>query len=144
MAGGVAFETPFGRIYSTNITPDADTGIGNWMGVQFLNSMRHGIRPDGEHLYPVFPYPSFTKVTDEDVAALFAYLKSIPAIRREAPDNEISFPFNMRSLMSAWKTMYFEAGVYKADNSKSVEWNRGAYLVEALAGYVRKTPLAGP
>jgi mono/diheme cytochrome c family protein len=133
MAGGVAFETPFGKIYSTNITPDADTGIGNWTGVHFLNSMRHGIRPDGEHLYPVFPYTSFTKVTDEDVAALFAYLKSIPAIRRETPENEMSFPFNMRSLMSAWKSMYFEAGVYEADNEESAEWNRGAYIVEALA-----------
>ncbi len=133
MAGGVAFETPFGRIYSTNITPDPDTGIGNWTSVEFLNSMRHGVRPDGEHLYPVFPYTSFTKVTDEDVAALFAYLNSIPAIRREAPENEISFPFNMRSLMIVWKKMFFDAGVFEANNAKSAEWNRGAYLVEALA-----------
>lgn len=133
MAGGVAFETPFGRIYSTNITPDPDTGIGNWTGVEFLNSMRQGVRPDGEHLYPVFPYTSFTKVTDEDVAALFAYLNSVPALRREAPVNEISFPFNMRSLMSVWKKMFFDAGVFEADNAKSSEWNRGAYLVEALA-----------
>jgi mono/diheme cytochrome c family protein len=133
MAGGVAFETPFGKIYSTNITPDPDTGIGNWTGLHFLNSMRHGIRPDGEHLYPVFPYTSFTKVTNEDVAALFAYLKSIPAIRQETPENEMSFPFNVRSLMSAWKSMYFEAGVYEASNEESAEWNRGAYMVEALA-----------
>jgi len=133
MAGGVAFETPFGRIYSTNITPDPDTGIGNWTAVEFLNSMRHGLRPDGEHLYPVFPYTSFTKVTDEDIAALFAYLNSITALRREAPENEISFPFNMRSLMSVWKKMFFDAGVFEADNAKSSEWNRGAYLVEALA-----------
>ena len=133
MAGGLAFETPFGKIYSTNITPDADTGIGNWTGEQFLNSMRRGARPDGEHLYPVFPYTAFTKVTDEDVAALYAYLQSIPAIRQEAPENEIGFPFNQRSLMVIWKAMFFDEGVYEADAAKSAEWNRGAYIVEALA-----------
>jgi mono/diheme cytochrome c family protein len=133
MAGGLAFETPFGKIYSTNITPDADTGIGNWTGAQFLDSMRRGVRPDGEHLYPVFPYTAFTKVTDQDVAALFAYLKSIPAIRQEAPQNEISFPFNQRSLMSVWKALFFDEGVYKEDHTQSAAWNRGAYMVEALA-----------
>lgn len=133
MAGGLAFETPFGKIYSTNITPDVETGIGDWTGEQFLNSMRQGVRPNGEHLYPVFPYTAFTKVTDEDVAALFAYLQSIPAIRQEASENEIWFPFNQRSLMSIWKAMFFDEGVYKEDNAKSAEWNRGAYLVEALA-----------
>lgn len=133
MAGGLPFETPFGKIYSTNITPDADTGIGNWTGEQFLNSMRRGVRPDGEHLYPVFPYTAFTKVTDEDVAALYAYLQSIPAIRQEAPENEIGFPFNQRSLMVIWKAMFFNEGVYEADAAKSAEWNRGAYIVEALA-----------
>jgi len=133
MAGGLAFETPFGRIYSTNITPDADTGIGNWTGGQFLDSMRRGVRPDGEHLYPVFPYTAFTKVTDADIAALFAYLKSIPAIHQEAPENEISFPFNQRSLMFIWKAMFFDEGVYEEDNTESAAWNRGAYIVEALA-----------
>ncbi len=133
MAGGLAFETPFGKIYSTNITPDTDTGIGNWTGEQFLESMRQGIRPDGEHLYPVFPYTAFTKVMDEDIAAIFAYLKSIPAVRLEASANEISFPFNQRSLMAIWKSMFFDAGVFKEDEAKSAEWNRGAYIVEALA-----------
>ena len=133
MAGGLPFETPFGKIYSTNITPDSGTGIGNWTGGQFLDSMRRGVRPNGEHLYPVFPYTAFTKITNEDVAALFAYLKSIPAIRQETKENEVSFPFNQRWLMSVWKTMYFDERVYEADESKSAEWNRGAYLVNALA-----------
>ena len=133
MAGGLAFETPFGKIYSTNITPDADTGIGNWTGEQFFNSMRRGVRADGEHLYPVFPYTAFTKVTDEDLAALFVYLKNVPAVRQQAPENEISFPFNQRILMSVWKAMFFEEGSYAPDESASEEWNRGAYLVEALA-----------
>lgn len=133
MAGGLAFETPFGTIYSTNITPDAETGIGNWTGGEFLDSMRRGVRPDGEHLYPVFPYTAFTKVIDEDIDALFVYLKSIPAVRLEAPDNDISFPFNQRTLMSVWKAMFFDEGVYQSDDSKTAEWNRGAYMVEALA-----------
>jgi len=133
MAGGVSFETPFGTIYSTNITPDPDTGIGNWTALQFFNSMRHGVRADGQHLYPAFPYTAFTKVTDEDLAALFAYLKSIPAIRLENTANDIAFPFSVRSLMAVWKTMFFDEGMFAADESRSAEWNRGAYLVDALA-----------
>jgi len=133
MAGGLAFATPFGKIYSTNITPDADTGIGDWTGEQFLNSMRRGVRANGEHLYPVFPYTAFTKMSDADIAALFAYLKSIPALRRVAPENEIAFPFNQRSLMSVWKAMFFDEGVYVTDHAQSAAWNRGAYMVEALA-----------
>ncbi|MDA0681485.1 MAG: cytochrome c [Proteobacteria bacterium] len=133
MAGGLAFETPFGTIYSTNITPDQETGIGKWTGAEFLNSMRQGVRPDGEHLYPVFPYTAFTKIVDEDMVALFAYLNSIPAVRRAADENEVSFPFSQRSLMSVWKAMFFDAGAYETDESRSVEWNRGAYIVEALA-----------
>ncbi len=133
MAGGLAFDTPFGTVYSTNITPDAETGIGTWTGRQFLDSMRRGVRPNGEHLYPVFPYTAFTKVTDEDIAALFAYFKSIPAIRMTVPDNDLAFPFSQRGLMSIWKAMFFDAGVYQPDDSESPEWNRGAYLVEALA-----------
>jgi len=133
MAGGLAFETPFGRIYSTNITADADTGIGNWTDREFLASMRLGRRPGGEHLYPVFPYTAFTKVTDEDVAALFAYLKSIPPVRYTPAENKLSFPFNFRPLIAVWKAMFFEQGVYVASLDKSDEWNRGAYLVEALA-----------
>ena len=133
MAGGLAFETPFGTIYSTNITPDAATGIGDWTATDFLNSMRHGVRPDGEHLYPVFPYTAFTKVTDEDVAAIFAYLQSIPAVLQAAPENDIAFPFNIRSLMAIWKTLFFDAGAYVADESRPADWNRGAYVVEALA-----------
>jgi len=133
MAGGVAFETPFGRIYSTNITPHTGTGIGNWTGAQFLDSMRNGVRADGKHLYPVFPYTAFTKVTDDDVAALFAYLQSIPAANQKARKNDLSFPFNQRSLMFIWKAMFFDAGTYAADSTKSAEWNRGAYIIEALA-----------
>ena len=133
LAGAVAFATPFGKIYSTNITPDEETGIGKWTPAQFLRALRQGVDADGEHLYPVFPYTSFTKVTDADGAALFAYLKSVPAVSARAPQNEMSFPYNQRSLMYAWKALFFTAGAYQPDAAKSPEWNRGAYLVEGLA-----------
>jgi mono/diheme cytochrome c family protein len=132
-AGGVAFDTPFGKIYSANITPDADTGIGTWTSEQFLRSLRKGVRPNGELLYPVFPYTAFTKVTDEDDAALFAYLRSIPAVRYEVPENQMSFPFNQRWLMFIWNALFLDKGLYRSDAAKSAEWNRGAYLVTGLA-----------
>jgi mono/diheme cytochrome c family protein len=132
-AGALAFETPFGKIYSANITPDANTGIGNWTSEQFLRSLREGVRPNGEHLYPVFPYTAFTKITDEDAAALFAYLRSVPAVRSIIPKNKMSFPFNQRSLMFVWKALFFNEGPYKPDAGKSADWNRGAYLITGLA-----------
>jgi mono/diheme cytochrome c family protein len=91
------------------------------------------MRPDGVHLYPVFPYTAFTKITDADAAAIFAYLKSVPPQRFTAPPNEIPFPFNQRWLMGLWNSLFFEQGAYRADAAKSAQWNRGAYLVEALA-----------
>lgn len=133
MAGGVAFETPFGRIYSTNITPDSDTGIGDWTADDFRRSMRSGIRPNGEHLYPAFPYTAFTQLTDADLDAMFAYLQSIAPVRRENQANELGFPFNVRALLGPWKALFFNAGVYQPDADQSDEWNRGAYLTEALA-----------
>ncbi len=133
MAGGLPFETPFGTIYSTNITPDEETGIGNWTAEQFLESMRFGVRPDGTHLYPAFPYTSFTRVTDNDVSAIYAYLMNLPAVGQTAPGNDLSFPFNMRVLLVAWKALFFTDGVFVAEETESEEWNRGAYLVEGLA-----------
>ncbi|MDD9891518.1 MAG: cytochrome c [Gammaproteobacteria bacterium] len=133
MAGGVAFETPFGTIYSTNITPDPEVGIGSWTDWDFLNSMRHGERPNGEHLYPAFPYPAFTKVTNEDLAAMFAYLQSLPASNYLPPENILAFPYNQRFLMAFWKIFFFDSGVFENNFDQSEQWNRGAYLVEALA-----------
>ena len=132
MAGGLAFETPFGTMYSTNISPDPETGIGSWSDREFLNSMRYGLRPNGEHLYPAFPYTAFTKVVDEDIAAMYAYLQSIPPVRQAALENELAFPFNVRSLMPFWKFLFLDAGEFEQDNNESEQWNRGAYLVEAL------------
>ena len=133
MAGGLAFETPFGIIHSTNITPDPDTGIGRWSQREFLNSMRHGVRPNGEHLYPVFPYTAYTLMTDEDVAALFAWLQRLPPVRQGAAENALPFPFNIRALMAVWKALFHEPGAFEPDPAQPEDWNRGAYLVEALA-----------
>lgn len=133
MAGGLAFETPFGRVYSTNITPDAESGIGSWTEWDFLNSLRHGVRPDGEQLYPVFPYTAYTKLSNEDIAAMFAYLQSLPPVSSEVPENQLSFPFNQRPLLKFWKAMFFDSGAFEPDPQQSEQWNRGAYLVEALA-----------
>lgn len=132
-AGGVTFETPFGTIYSTNITPDPDTGIGRWSEQQFASALRHGVRPDGTHLYPAFPYTSFTKITDGDTAALYKYLMSLPSVKSRAPATNLSFPYNQRWLMGPWNSLYFDDGPYKPNATKSQEWNRGAYLVEGLA-----------
>ncbi len=133
MSGGLPFRTPFGTIYSTNITPDPLTGIGNWSEVDFLNSLRHGVRPDGDHLYPAFPYTAYTKASDDDILAMFAYLKSIKPVRITPPQNDLVFPFNYRPLMALWKLLYFQPGVYEVREDQSEQWNRGAYLVEALA-----------
>ncbi len=132
MAGGLPFETPFGVIYSTNITPDIETGIGDWTEWDFLNSVRHGVNADGKHLYPAFPYTAYTKLSNKDIAAIFAYLKSLPAQSNTPPANELGFPFNQRALMGFWKFLFFEAGEFVVDENKSESWNRGAYLVEAL------------
>lgn len=132
-AGGVPFATDFGTIYSTNITPDKDTGIGSWSFDQFEAAMRHGVRPDGEHLYPAFPYTNFTKIDDADLHDLYAYFMSLKPVNAPARPNEMRFPFNQRALMGVWKALYFKEGRYVNDASRSEQWNRGAYLVEALA-----------
>lgn len=132
-AGGVPFPTDFGTIYSTNITPDRATGIGGWTLEQFSAAMRKGVRPDGTHLYPAFPYPNFTKLTDEDVQTLYQYFMGLRPVEAPATPNTMKFPFGQRSLMGAWKSMFFEEGQYQPDPAKSEQWNRGAYLVQGLA-----------
>ena len=130
MAGGVAFETPFGTVYSTNITPDRDTGIGQWTVTDLRRAMHEGVDRDGSSLIPAFPYTSFTKVSDADVADIYAYLRTVPAVRYSPPDNGLLL--RMRWGVTLWKKMYFTPGRYVPDRAKSPEWNRGAYLVEGL------------
>jgi len=131
-AGGLPFSTPFGTLYSTNITPDAETGIGDWTKEQFVRALREGVRPNGEHLYPAFPYTAFTLVSDQDASDLYEYFRSLTPVSYRAPDNELRFPYNQRWLLSLWKALYFGAGRFAPDGAQSAEWNRGAYLVEGL------------
>jgi mono/diheme cytochrome c family protein len=131
-AGGLAFNTPFGIVYSSNITPDPQTGMGGWSEAEFARALRQGVGRHGEQLYPVFPYPYFTKISDADVAALYAFLRAIPAVKYLAPANDMTFPFGERRLLGVWKSLYFQEGRFIADKTRSAKWNRGAYLVEGL------------
>ncbi|PIJ51900.1 aldehyde dehydrogenase [Erwinia sp. OLTSP20] len=128
-AGGLKMATPFGTLYTTNITPDKDTGIGRWSFTAFDRAMRQGISRDGHHLYPAFPYTAFRQINEGDMQALYAYLMSQPAVKQSAPANAMRFPFNMRFLMAGWNMLYLKSGEYQPDSAKSAEWNRGAYLV---------------
>lgn len=128
--GGRPFETPFGTLYSTNLTPDPDTGIGNWSYAAFERAMREGIGRDGRHLYPAFPYTDFAKISDTDMQALYAYLMAQPAVAAPAPQNELRFPFNIRSMMAGWNLLFHDPAPFKPDPSRSAQWNRGAYLFE--------------
>src|SRR5262245_48807463 len=131
-AGGLALPTPFGTIYSTNITPDPDTGIGRWSEAAFQRAMREGVDRAGRHLYPVFPYDHFTLLTDADNKALYAFLMTREPLRATTPENDLRFPFNMRIALAGWKFLFLHKGPYQFDRSKSEAWNRGAYLVEGL------------
>jgi mono/diheme cytochrome c family protein len=131
-AGGLKFDTPFGVLYSTNITPDRATGIGNWSLAQFTAALRSGTRPDGEHLYPVFPYTAYTKLNDADVTALYAYFRSLTPVSQRPPSNEMRFPFAERRLLGPWKSLFLQQSRFVQRIDRSAEWNRGAYLVEAL------------
>ena len=131
-AGGLAMPTPFGTIYSTNITPDPETGIGRWSEEAFARAMREGVDRSGSHLFPAFPYTHFTKMTDGDVADLYAFVMTRDPIQAEAPENTLQFPFNIRMLQAGWKLLFFDEGRYQADTSQSEEWNRGAYIAEGL------------
>jgi mono/diheme cytochrome c family protein len=132
-AGGLGFKLPFGTLYSTNITPDKETGIGNYSDQDFLNAVQRGKRHDGARLYPAMPYASYTYMTDADALAIKAYLFSLPPVRAAAPANTLAFPFNQRWGMIFWSALFNPDTRYMPDTSKSPEWNRGAYLVEALA-----------
>jgi mono/diheme cytochrome c family protein len=132
-AGGLAIRLPFGMLYSTNITPDKDTGIGNYSDQDFLNALWHGRRRDGARLYPAMPFTSYSYMTDADALAIKAYLFSLPAVHATAPANTLVFPFNQRWAMNFWSPLFNADTRFAPDASKSLEWNRGAYLAEALA-----------
>jgi mono/diheme cytochrome c family protein len=131
-AGGVAFKLPIGTIYSTNITADPTDGIGGYGDEEFVRAVREGVRRDGQHLYPAFPYTSYTALSRDDVLAIKAYLMSLPAIAQPDRPNDLGFPFNQRWAMSFWNAAFFKSGRFVADASKPAQWNSGAYLATAL------------
>ncbi|HVZ70278.1 MAG TPA: cytochrome c [Rhizomicrobium sp.] len=131
-AGGLAFKLPFGTIYSPNITPDKETGIGNWTDADFLNALHRGIGKGGVPLYPALPYASYTYLTDADALSIKAYLFSLKPVHFTPPENTLSFPFNQRWLMRIWAYFFNPGKRFEPNTAQSAEWNRGAYLVEGL------------
>lgn len=129
-AGGLAFETPLGTLHSTNITPDRETGIGGWSAADLRRAMREGVATDGSHLFPAFPYPAYTKLTDADIDAIHAWLQTLAPVRYTPPENGMLFA--LRWPLAIWKALFFTPGGYVPDPARSTEWNRGAYLVEGL------------
>jgi len=133
LGGGLALASPFGTFYVPNISPDAHDGIGGWNETQFVTAMTRGVSPEGEHLYPAFPYPSYAHMRVDDLRDLFAYLKTLPAVQGRARDHDLPFPFNIRRTLGLWKLMFLDTAPFKPDAAQSAEWNRGAYLVNGPA-----------
>ncbi len=130
--GGLPMLTPFGTLYSPNITPADDAGIGKWTADEFYQMLHTGRSRDGTLLYPAMPFPAYTKVTREDSDAIFAYLSSLKPIDQQNRENELRFPYNNRSLLMGWRLLYFTEGTFEPDHARSAQWNRGAYLVQGL------------
>ena len=147
-AGGLALATPFGTFYTPNITPDPQTGIGRWTDAQFLRALREGVSPDGANYFPAFPYPSFTLITDADARAIKAYLFSLPAVHQPNRPHDLPFPVSWRFLQSGWKLLFFRPGPFRPVPREGALYNRGAYLVTALAHcgecHTPRSPLGSP
>ncbi len=147
LAGGRTFKTPFGTFVSPNITPDIDHGIGNWNDADFVRAMRTGVSPQGQHYFPVFPYTSFTQMTDQDILDLKAYIFSLPAISKPNLPHTVASPFGWRFTVAFWKLLYFDQRSFVNDENESEQWNRGAYLVKALGHcgecHTPRNPLGG-
>lgn len=132
VCGGQAFKLPVGTLYSTNITPDKETGIGEWTDDEFVKAMHEGVDRNGTRLYPAFPYSAYTLLTRNDVLAIKAYLFSLKPVHDRPPENDMSFPFNQRYLMWFWNVLYNPAQRFQPNIDRAPAWNRGAYVVEAL------------
>lgn len=129
LAGGLELKSPFGSFYPPNITPDKETGIGNWSDEDFVRAMREGKSPNGKPYYPAFPYTSYTRMTDKDILDLKAFLDSVEPVRNEVPDHDLSFPFSVRTGLHFWRALFFEQDTLSADPTQTDVWNRGAYIV---------------
>jgi mono/diheme cytochrome c family protein len=156
LVGGRCLKTDFGTFYVPNITPDKETGIGKWSTDDFINAMRKGISPEGDNLYPAFPYASYQRMARADLVDLKAYLDTLPAVASQVPEHDLSFPYNIRAGLSVWKGLYLDGKTFEPDPAKSAQLNRGAYLVEGpghcnechtprdtLGGLIRDKTLAG-
>lgn len=133
-AGGYPLDTGFGIVYGSNLTPDPETGIGNWSEEAFQRAMKEGVDREGHHLFPAFPYDHFTKMTPEDISAVYAYIMSeVKPVKNDVKDTTIPFPLNIRFLQAGWKLLFVDFGTYEPESDKSEEWNRGAYLVEGVS-----------
>ena len=131
-AGGKGIDTPFGTVFAPNLTPDPATGVGNWSAAEFWRAMHHGRSKDGRLLYPAFPYPDYTLVTREDSDALYAYLRSVPAVQQQNRPHDLRFPYNAQASLAVWRALFFSPGQFTPEETKSAEWNRGAYLARGL------------
>jgi mono/diheme cytochrome c family protein len=131
-AGGKGIATPFGTVFGPNLTPDPTTGIGNWSAAEFWRAMHHGRSRDGRLLYPAFPYPDYTLVTRQDSDALYAYLRSVPAVQQANRPHALRFPYNAQASLAVWRALFFAPEQFRPEPNKSAEWNRGAYLVRGL------------
>lgn len=131
-AGGNAIETPFGTVYASNLTPDDETGLGRWNASHFWRAMHNGRSKDGRLLYPAFPYPNYTQVTRGDSDAIFAFLRSLPPVRRPPPRHDLRWPYSSQAALGVWRALYFTPGTYAAEPAQTAQWNRGAYLVRGL------------
>ncbi|MBZ6075390.1 c-type cytochrome [Microvirga puerhi] len=130
LGGGLALKSPFGTFHVPNLSPHKQDGIGNWSQADFIRAMREGVSPEGEHLYPAFPYTSYQRMTVTDLKDLFAFLQALPPVEGRAPPHDLSFPFNIRRGVGLWKLAFLDGHVFMSDPDRSSEWNRGAYLVE--------------
>jgi mono/diheme cytochrome c family protein len=132
-AGGYGVNTPFGIIYGSNITPDPKVGIGAWSLEAFTRAMHEGVSRDGSHLFAAFPFNAYTELQEDDVKALYAYLMTRPAVSATVPRNTVPFPLSVRFLQEGWKVLFFRSARYRPDPAKDAQWNRGAYLAEAVS-----------
>jgi len=132
LGGGLTIPSPFGTFYAPNISPDRADGIGAWSENDFVNAVKHGISPEGEHYFPAFPYTSYAHATVQDVRDLFAYLKTLAPVSGRAPDHDLPFPFNIRRNVGVWKFLFLDDKPFTQDPTHSASWNRGAYLVNSL------------
>jgi mono/diheme cytochrome c family protein len=129
LGGGLALKSPFGTFHVPNISPDPEDGIGGWTEAQFVTAMTKGTSPQGEHLYPAFPYTSYQRMKVDDLRDLFAFIKTLPPVKGKAPPHDLPFPFNVRLLLGGWKFLFLDGKPFQPDPAQSAEWNRGAYLV---------------